>query len=846
MSMGGVPGQARRLGARNQKLRAPRSHGLTLSVDDMWGRLSMAIRQIQCHNISQLSYEEHYRYAYNLVLNQQGDMLYAGVRRQVEAHLVRQCAEQLVPYFPLDVAAEQAASAAFTRPNDVGIAAVLGLLPGGGAEQEAVLAAIPTSERFLSAVARVWEDHCSCMGKLRDVLKYVDRVYVANRPELPIWELGLELFRDVVVRSTRVPFHTNLMATLLRQVYCERQGATVERSTIRAISEMLHALTHPQASSAAPRVTVYKKDLEPLLLATAAAYYRAEAQRLLATGQTPFYLQEVERRLGEEEARVAACLGADTQSPLRGVLERELLSDHLDAVLGMPGTGLVPLLEADRREQLDRLYRLFRLVPEGLPALNRVLREYATARGRAINDAAAVAGGAPSAEVALHWVHEVLAFKERVDSVLYTAFQGDKSCETALNEAFDSFINMHPRAPEFISLFIDENLKRGARARTDEEIDEVLDRTITVFRFVHEKDVFERYYKLHLTRRLLHGRSVSDDAERGFVAKLKVECGHGFVQKLQGMLNDMKLSQDVLAAFQRERAAAGAPFQMNVNVLTATYWPISAPEQRCTLPPVLGDACAAFERFYDARHRGRVLTWQPQLGSAEVRVKFRARTHELVVSTYALVVLLLFEQLGEHESLGYGEIRAATNIADGELQRVLQSLACAKYKVLRKEPRGRDVLPTDRFFFNADFTCPLARVKIAQVAAKVETPAERRETTARVEDERKNQVEAYIVRIMKNRKTMEHNDLVNEVIRQLLARFQPAPALIKKRIEALIDKGTSATCARAAMLTIDAPLSRRRPTTDFLEVRAMREPPHCATCPADPHSVPSRETCITT
>ena len=68
MSMGGVPGQARRLGARNQKLRAPRSHGLTLSVDDMWGRLSMAIRQIQCHNISQLSYEEHYRYAYNLCL----------------------------------------------------------------------------------------------------------------------------------------------------------------------------------------------------------------------------------------------------------------------------------------------------------------------------------------------------------------------------------------------------------------------------------------------------------------------------------------------------------------------------------------------------------------------------------------------------------------------------------------------------------------------------------------------------------------------------------------------------------------------------------------------------------
>lgn len=61
-------GQSRRLGVRNQKLRAPRRHGLTVSIDEMWARLSMAITQIQKHNISKLSYEEHYRYAYNLIL----------------------------------------------------------------------------------------------------------------------------------------------------------------------------------------------------------------------------------------------------------------------------------------------------------------------------------------------------------------------------------------------------------------------------------------------------------------------------------------------------------------------------------------------------------------------------------------------------------------------------------------------------------------------------------------------------------------------------------------------------------------------------------------------------------
>jgi hypothetical protein len=46
---------------------------------------------------------------------------------------------------------------------------------------------------------------------------------------------------------------------------------------------------------------------------------------------------------------------------------------------------------------------------------------------------------------------------------------------------------------------------------------------------------------------------------------------------------------------------------------------------------------------------------------------------------------------------------------------------------------------------------------------------------------------ACIVRIMKDRKHMTHNDLVNEATRQLSSRFLPNPLNIKKRIEALIE-----------------------------------------------------------
>ena len=87
--------------------------------------------------------------------------------------------------------------------------------------------------------------------------------------------------------------------------------------------------------------------------------------------------------------------------------------------------------------------------------------------------------------------------------------------------------------------------------KTDQEVDAVLDKTITIFRFITDKDIFERYYKTHLAKRLLQKRSVSDDAERGMIAKLKIECGFHFTQKLEGMFTDMKISSDTMEAYKK-------------------------------------------------------------------------------------------------------------------------------------------------------------------------------------------------------------------------------------------------------------------------------------------------------
>jgi len=57
---------------------------------------------------------------------------------------------------------------------------------------------------------------------------------------------------------------------------------------------------------------------------------------------------------------------------------------------------------------------------------------------------------------------------------------------------------------------------------TEQEVESILDKAMVLFRFMQEKDVFERYYKQHLARRLLTNKSVSDDSEKNMISKLKV------------------------------------------------------------------------------------------------------------------------------------------------------------------------------------------------------------------------------------------------------------------------------------------------------------------------------------
>lgn len=56
------------------------------------------------------------------------------------------------------------------------------------------------------------------------------------------------------------------------------------------------------------------------------------------------------------------------------------------------------------------------------------------------------------------------------------------------------------------------------------ELELVIDKTLDLFRFLKDKDIFERYYKQHLAKRLILNKTSSDETELSVISKLKVSC----------------------------------------------------------------------------------------------------------------------------------------------------------------------------------------------------------------------------------------------------------------------------------------------------------------------------------
>lgn len=670
-----------------------------------------------------------------------------------------------------------------------------------------------TGESFLKGVRDTWTDHRMSMNMTADILMYLDRGYSQQEPSrVPIFTTMIGLFRDHILRSRLADDADRLVvdvvaAVMLEQINMERDGDVIDRTLIRSCSCMLTCLYETDEEREGQ--TLYLTLFEPRLVESSEAFYADECQRLLRDGDASAWLRHTQRRLAEEVDRCGTTVELETLPAVLAVIDRVLIRKHLQEFITMDGTGLRAMIDSDRLENLAILYRLTARIDDEKTALRDILQRrivelgleietsvrspdpWATATTTAADgDEGAAEGAGPKASTpaaqqtaaAVKWVDDVLELKLKFDKMLTQCFQDDRVMQESLDKSFTIFINMFGRASEYVSLFIDDNLKRGIRGKTEAEVEAVLDRAVVLMRHLQDKDMFQTYYQRHLARRLLHAKSESHEAEKQMIVRMKQENGQQFTSKLEGMFRDLVTSSELTAAYREHMKSVaddddGVAAELAVSVLTTNYWPpevmgrglgsaqaaSDGPRVGCVYPPELRRVQASFERFYLTSRNGRKLTWIGSAGSADVRCVFpavagktgplaRERRYELNVPTFAMVVLLLFNDVGEGESLSFDEIQERTGISTQELMRTLTAIAVApKSRVLLKEPATRSVKTGDRFYFNTAFVSKTVRIKAAMINAvsKVEDGQERKTTEEKNRRDRSHAIDAAVVRIMK-------------------------------------------------------------------------------------------------
>ncbi|KAF7633371.1 CULLIN_2 domain-containing protein [Meloidogyne graminicola] len=621
-----------------------------------------------------------------------------------------------------------------------------------------------SSETFLIMLNRLWDNFCQQLSLTRSVFLYLDRTYRVqqNTSGVSIWDTGHEAFRKRIIE--RFGICSRAVNGILKLIEKDRREIQVDKHLLKSLLRMFINLQ------------IYDFSFEKEFLKETELFYFEESSLQMQELTINNYLQFAQKRLLEEEERVQYYLEYSTAKKLIGIVENCFIANYLDSIIAK---GPYQLISEQKLDDLALLYKLVSRVKDGQLALKNAFSDHIKKIGRAL---------VMDSERDKTLVQELIDLKSQLDQIILKCFCSNEKFLNALKDSFDFFINSRAnKIAELTAKFMDLKLRTGNKECTEEELDSVMDRVIVIFRFVQGKDVFEAFYKKDLAKRLLLGRSASVDAEKAMLSKLRTECGAGLTQKLEGMFKDMELSKDFCATFKQYLEASDkekrfSKLEVNIAVLTMGNWP-TYPLLEVNIPPQLAELQQICSKFYTSKHNGRKLQWQYTLASGVLKATFKSKViKELEVSLFQAMVLLLFN---EKIKWNFKEIAENTKIEDTELKRTLQSLACGKFRVLHKQPKGKDVNSDDNFIFNEEFNDRLYRIRISQVQMK-ETEQEHQQTEEQIYQDRLYQIDAAIVRIMKTRQKMSHTQLITETLSQL--RFSVKATDLKKRIESLIER----------------------------------------------------------
>jgi cullin 1 len=634
------------------------------------------------------------------------------------------------------------------------------------------------SEAIFNAVISKWTQFKVIQSWMLKSFRYLSRFYVVHCNVKPLEAVSLTIFFQLFQQySPAVGKH---VLSLFR---AERKGEFVNKDDLRLAVDVFNSMALVENGD-----TIQMRDfMEPFLRETR-AFYKTEAAQWITQLSASEFLVRADQCIREEQERAQRLLPQSMQQVLILNVEQQVLANHLHNLINMPGTGFLAMLRDWRVEQMGHTVTMIaRLKQPGLEPLAAVVGQHCRSEGQSI---AKKYSGAAEVDVK-GYTTEFIDLHEKYINLLMNQLQSHVSFQNAIKDAFEATLNCGIQAgdppatvtcSEMISSYCDFLLRSGTEHMSDEEVEDIFTKIVSLFLRVIDRDMFQEFLRKHLSRRLLTSPSFNEELEKSLIGKFKAKCGTSFTSRLEGMINDRNISQQISNEFLEVPEAKLCKFDFTCQVLTMGFWP-TFPEDKAVVPPAVQEMISRFQEFYLARGKSKKLQWIHSLGSATITATFRRGNKEFTMAVFQGLVLMLFN---ETNALTLAQVAERSGLDADEVKRVVHSFCHPRVKVLLRDTEQGSLNVTDVVRINEDFSSAQKKMKLPLAVQRV--AAQAAQVTATVEEDRKPAIDACVVRIMKSRKQMEHTLLVAAVIDVLQNRFRPDPKLIKLRIEDLINR----------------------------------------------------------
>ncbi|XP_065666158.1 cullin-1-like isoform X2 [Hydra vulgaris] len=641
-------------------------------------------------------------------------------------------------------------------------------------------------ESVLTFYTQQWEGYKFSSKVLHGVCAYFNRHWIrrecgeGRKDVYEIYNLALVTWRDVLFKG----LHTRVTYAVLELIRRERNGDIINTSLISdVIDSYVHlGIIKEDTCITGPNLSVYRKQFESIFLQDTEQCYTAESEAFLAHYPVTEYMKKAEVQLNKERRHAFAYLHESTQIKLAGKCEQVLIKKHLETLYG----EFCHLLDGDKDEDLGRMYNLVSRVPDGLVTLKQLLEQHIHTQGlNAIEKCGEAAINDPKM-----YVTTILGVHRKYYALVVSAFSNDNGFVAALDKACRKFVNANSvtkaagnssKSSELLARYCDLLLKNSAKNPEEAELEDILNCIMIILKYVEDKDVFQKFYSKMLAKCLVQQNSAFNDAEATVISKLTEMCGYEYTIKLQRMFQDMNVSKDLNDKFKRH-VSSQENVDFSIQVLSSGAWPFQQ-SPIFTLPSELERCLLRFTTFYNAQYSGRKLLWLYQLSKGELVTNCFKNRYTLQASTHQMAVLLMYNS---EDSYTVEQLQEHTQINMDILQQVLSILI--KVRLLISNPTIVENFPlTSVIHLYKEYKNKKLCVNI-NVPMKTEQKMEQQQTHKYIEEDRKLLVQACIVRIMKMRKVMKHQNLLTEVLIQLSARFKPEIPVIKKCIDILIEK----------------------------------------------------------